>query len=268
MVLLVFGIVRTDQHGWGSPVTLTTLAVAVALLAAFIGVERGTVRDPLIRLGLFTNRCVAGANAYNLLVGAVMAASFYFASLYLQRVLEIGPALTGLMFLPFGAGVGAGSVVAVKLGYRLPARTLLIGGGLLTAAGFAWFGLIGADGSFLTDVGGPEIVVSFGFGLCLAPVVSIATAGVAPHEAGTASGLLNSSRQIGASLGLAALGTAAQHRTGKTVTPETLTDGYAFALSLGAVVLVAAVVIAVTVLPRTRPDPIDQAAPLVPEPRP
>ncbi|MBT2229826.1 MFS transporter [Nonomuraea sp. NEAU-A123] len=253
MTLLVFGVVRTDQYAWTSPVTLTTLAVAAVLLAAFIYVERTTTREPLVRLGLFVNRSVAGANAYNLLVGAAMAASFYFMSLYLQRVLGTGPALTGIMFLPFAFGVVAGAVLAVKLGYRLAPRTLLVIGGLLTATGFAWFGLISPDGAFITDVLGPSIIASVGFGLCLGPVVSIATGGVAPHEAGTASGLLNSSRQIGASLGLAALGTAAHHRTGLIATPETLTDGYAFGLTLGAALLAAAALIALTVLRRTSP---------------
>ncbi|MCQ0015201.1 MFS transporter [Actinomadura madurae] len=91
MTLLVFGVVRTDQYGWTSPVTPATLAVAAALLAAFVIVERTTTRDPLIRLGLFANRSVTGANAYILLVGAAMASSFYFMSLYLQRVLGTGP---------------------------------------------------------------------------------------------------------------------------------------------------------------------------------
>ena len=108
MTLLVFGVVRTDQYAWTSPVTLTTLAVAAVLLAAFVYVERTTTREPLIRLGLFANRSVAGANAYNLLVGAAMASAFYFMSLYLQRVLGTGPALTGIMFLPFALGVVAG----------------------------------------------------------------------------------------------------------------------------------------------------------------
>ncbi|MBB5782253.1 MFS transporter [Nonomuraea jabiensis] len=248
MTLLVFGIVRTDRYAWTSPVTVATLAVAVVLLAAFIVVERTTAREPLIRLGLLANRSVAGANAYNLLVGAAMAAAFYFASLYLQRVLGTGPALTGVEFLPFALGVVAGSVLAVKLGYRLAPRTLLVIGGLLTAAGFAWFGLISADGAFVTDVLGPSIVAGVGFGLCLGPVVSTATVGVAAHETGAASGLLNSSRQIGASLGLAVLGTVAHDRTGQAVTPEALNDGYALGLSLGAVLLLGAVLIALTVL--------------------
>ena len=172
----MFGVVRTDQYSWTSPVTVTTLAVAVALLAAFILVERSFAREPLIRLGLLANRSVAGANLFNLLVGAAMASAFYFVSLYLQRVLGAGPARTGIEFLPFALGVIAGSVLAVKLGYRLAPRTLLVIGGLLTATGFAWFGQISSDGAFATDVLGPSIVASVGFGLCLGPVVSTATA--------------------------------------------------------------------------------------------
>ncbi|WP_285693774.1 DHA2 family efflux MFS transporter permease subunit [Actinomadura sp. NBRC 104412] len=248
MTLLVFGIVRTDQYGWSSPVTLVTLAVAAALLAAFVHVERTTAREPLVRLGLFANRSVTGANAYNLLLGAAMASSFYFMSLYLQRVLGTGPAMTGLMFLPLALAVVVGSVLAIRLGYRLAPRTLLAAGGSLTAAAFAWFGLISTDGDYATDVLIPSIVLGVGFGLCLGPLVNTATSGVAAHESGTASGLLNSSRQIGASLGLAALGTAAQHRTGPTVTLESLNDGYAFGLALGAVLLAAAVLVALTVL--------------------
>ncbi|MER6522060.1 MFS transporter [Streptomyces sp. NPDC001553] len=257
--LLVFGVVRTDRYAWGSPVTLATLAVAVVLLIAFVQVERTTSREPLVRLGLFSNRSVAGANGYNLLVGAAMASAFYFMSLYLQRVLGTGAAMTGLMFLPFALGVVVGSVLAVKLGYRIAPRTLLVCGGLLTAVGFAWFGLVSADGAFVSDVLGPSLVASVGFGLCLGPVVATATAGVAPHEAGTASGLLNSSRQIGASLGLAALGTAAEHRTGDAVGPAALNDGYALGLSLSAALLVVAALIAFTILRRGE-APTDESA--------
>lgn len=107
MSALVFGVVRTDRHAWGSPTTLITLAIAVVLLAGFVLVERTTRREPLVRLGLFTNRSVSGANAYNLLVGTAMASSFYFMSLYLQRVLDIGPALTGLMFLRSPSGLSS-----------------------------------------------------------------------------------------------------------------------------------------------------------------
>ncbi|MEU7884944.1 MFS transporter [Microbispora bryophytorum] len=268
MSLLVFGVVRTDQYAWTSPVTLATLAIAVALLTAFVYVERTTTCDPLIRLGLLTNRSVAGANSYNLLLGAAMASSFYFASLYLQQVLDASPTMAGIQLLPFAFGVIAGAAVAIKLGYRLPLRPMLIIGGSVTAAGFAWLGLISADGSFLTDVLGPSLVASVGFGLCLGPVVSAATAGVAPGETGAASGLLSSSRQIGASLGLAALGTAAHARTGRSTTIEGLTEGYAFGMTLGAALLIGAVLIAIAVLPRTSAaTPAEHGSPeLVPEP--
>ena len=256
LTLLVFGVVRTNQYAWTSEVTVTTLAVAAALLVSFIYVERAVAPEPLIRLGLLTNRSVAGANAYNLLVGAAMASSFYFMSLYLQRVLGIGPALAGVEFLPFALGVVAGSILAVKLGYRLPPWILLVGGGLLTATGSAWFGLISSSGTFAVDVLGPSIFASVGFGLCLGPVVSTATIGVDPHETGTASGLLNSSRQIGASLGLATLGTAAAHRTGPIGTPHALTAGYSLGLILSAALLLAAVFIALTVLRRTSPPSV------------
>jgi EmrB/QacA subfamily drug resistance transporter len=254
MSLLVLGVVRTDQHPWTSAITVATLAVAGTLLGAFIYVERAVAREPLIRLGLLANRSVAGANAYNLLVGAAMASAFYFVSLYLQRVLGTGPAGTGIEFVPFALGVIAGSIIAVKLGYRIAPRTLLVLGGLLTAFGFAWFGQISSDGTFITDVLGPSLVTSIGFGLCLGPVVSTATFGVASDETGTASGLLNSSRQIGAALGLAALGTVAHDRTGPIATPHALNDGYALGLMLGATLLLGAVFIALTVLPWPAPE--------------
>jgi len=248
LALLVFGVVRTDQISWASPATVAALAVAVALLAAFVYVERTTGREPLLRLGLLANRSVAGANAYMLLVGGAMASAFYFVSLYVQRVLGKGSALTGVELLPFALGAIVGGALAVKLGYRLAPRVLLVLGALLAAGGFAWFGMISPDGGFLTDVLGPAAVAGIGFGLCLAPVVSVATAGVAADETATASGLLNSTRQIGASLGLAALGTAAQHRTGQAATPEALNDGYALGLTLSAALLVAAALIAFTLL--------------------
>ena len=248
--LFVFGIVRTDQYAWTSPTTLLTLVVAVALLAAFIQVERTTKRDPLIRLGLFTNRSVAGANLFILLFGGAMASALYFVSLYLKRVLGGSPARAGAEFLPFMLGVVVGSTLAVKFGYKFAPRNMLIIGGTLAALGYAWFGLMRSDGSFLADVLGPSVLASIGIGLCLAPAVSIATGGVQPHEAGAASGVLNSTRQIGASLGLAALGTVAANRTGSVLTPATLNDGYALGMLVGAGLLACGVLIALFVLPR------------------
>ncbi|MGW3201040.1 MFS transporter [Streptomyces sp. NPDC001118] len=257
--LLVFGVVRTDRHPWTSPATLITLAIALVLLAVFVQVERTTKRDPLIRLGLLANRSVAGANLYMLLFGGAMASALYFVSLYLQRVLGGSPARAGAEFLPFMLGVVVGSTLAVKIGYKFAPRNMLITGGTLAALGYAWFGLMRSDGSFLVDVLGPSVLASVGIGLCLAPAVSIATGGVQPHEAGAASGVLNSTRQIGASLGLAALGTVAADRTGHTVTAGSLNDGYALGMLVGAAILLCAVLIAVFVLPRLAPATADAA---------
>jgi EmrB/QacA subfamily drug resistance transporter len=261
MSLLVFGVVRTDQHSWTSATTVSTLTAAVALLAAFVIVERTTTREPLLRLGLLANRSVAGANGFNLLLGAVMGSGFYFVVLYLQQVLGTGPAITGLQSLPFAVGVVAGSMLAVRLSHRFAPRALLVSGGLLTAIGYGGYAFISADGSYTADILVPLVVSSVGYGLCLAPVVSVATADVGAHETGVASAVLNSSRQLGAALGLAVLGTAANHRSGHARTPQALTNGYSLGLILDSVLLVAAVLIALTVLRGPARNSIDVAEP-------
>ncbi|WP_220472211.1 MFS transporter [Tomitella gaofuii] len=263
--LLVYGIVVSGDRGWASPLTVAALVGAAVLLTAFAVMEKRTTREPLVRLGLLAHRPVASANAFNLIIGAAIASGFYFVSLYLQQGLGTGAAVTGLEILPFGLGVIAGSAVTIRVGHRLQPRALMAGGALLAAAGFAWFGSIDPSGAFLTDVLGPSLVTSLGIGLCLGPVASAATAGVADGEAGTASSLLNSSRQIGAALGLAVLGTAAAARTGAVVTPASLTDGFAFGLALCAALLAVAAAIAVLELPGTGATSIRRAPP--PRPR-
>ena len=159
------------------------------------------------------------------------------------------------MFLPFALGVVARLVLAVKLGYRLAPRTLLVIGGLLTAAGFAWFGLISPDGAFTTDVLGPSIVASVGFGLCLGLVVSTATAASRPTRPAPPQACSTAHARSVPRSELAALATVAHHRTGQIAAPRTLNDGYALGLTLSAALLVAAVLIALTVLRRTSPTP-------------
>lgn len=252
MTALVYAVVRTPELGWATPQTVIAVVVAITSIALFVAVERSPRRDPILRLGLLGNRSVAGSNVFNLLIGAVMASCFYFLSLYVQLVLEHPPAITGLMFLPFALGVVIGAAIAVRLGTRLAPRTLMLIGAPMTAVGFAWFGFMRADGSFLVDVLGPSIVASIGFGLCLGPVVSTATHGVKDEDAGMASGLLSSARQIGASLGLAMLGTLAQHHIGADGTPEALAAGYGLGMLVGAVLLVIAAGSVLLILPRER----------------
>ncbi|GGY26819.1 MFS transporter [Streptomyces djakartensis] len=248
---LVLGVVRTDTLGWSSPVTWATLAAAAVLLAAFVLAE-ARVATPLLRLGLLRSRWVAGANVLVFLAAAGQFTAFYFVSLYMQQVLGMGAAATGTAFLPFSLGLVAGTMVATRVTASRSPRASLVPGALLAAAGLAWFALISPDGGFLTDVLGPSLVTSAGAGLVLAPVAAAATTGVAPREAGMASGLMNSSRQLGGSIGLAVLGTLAAHRTGTATDPAALNDGYALGLAVAAAVFVLAAVTAVGVLPRRR----------------
>lgn len=255
MTVLVYGVVGTDYHSWTSPHTLLCLAFAGALLAGFVAVEHGTTGDPLLRLGLMRNRSVIGANLGNLLIGASITSAFYLMSLYIQHILGHGPAVTGAMFLPFAIGIIAGSLLAARVSEKFSRRALIAGGAVVTAVGFAWFGFISPDGGFVVDVLGPSIIASVGFGVCLGPIVSTGTVGVASHEVGTASSLLSSARQLGATLGLAALATVAHTVTGTGTSPAAVTAGYASAMMTAAGLLLAVAVIARLVLPRDDPDP-------------
>lgn len=252
--LLVFGVVRTDRSGWASAATLGTLTGAALLLVVFVLVEAKVAKAPLLRLGLLRSRWVAGANAFVFLAAAGQFAAFYFVSLYLQQVLHLGSAATGAAFLPFSFGTVVGTVLATRIGASRTPRASLIPGGLLAAAGFGWFALISPDGSFLADVLGPSLVASVGLGLCLAPVAAAATTGVAPREAGMASGVLNSARQLGGCVGLAALATiAAGHAEHAGSGPAALAGGYALSLGIAAVLYLVAVLVAIVVLPSRRP---------------
>ncbi|WP_224281355.1 MFS transporter, partial [Streptomyces sp. LS1784] len=251
--LLVFGVVRTDVQGWGSPATLGTLAAAIALLAAFVVTERRSPA-PLLRLGLLRSRWVAGANVLVFLAAAGQFSAFYFVSLYLQQVLGMGAAATGAAFLPFSAGLVAGTVVATRITATRTPRAALVPGAVMAAAGLAWFALIRPDGGFLADVLGPSVVTSIGTGLVLAPVAAAATTGISPREAGMASGLLNSSRQLGGCVGLAALATIAAHRTGSAADPADLNSGYALGLAGAAALFAVAAVVAIGALPRRGPE--------------
>ncbi|MFJ2937916.1 MFS transporter [Streptomyces sp. NPDC087219] len=249
--LLVLGVVRTDTLGWSSRTTWATLGAAAVLLAAFVVVE-SRATTPLLRLGLLRSRWVGGANVLVFLAAAGQFTAFYFVSLYMQQVLGMGAAATGIAFLPFSLGLIAGTLVATRVTASRTPRVSLVPGALLAAGGLAWFALISPDGGFLTDVLGPSLVTSLGAGLVLAPVAAAATTGVAPREAGMASGLMNSSRQLGGSIGLAVLATVAAQHTGTATDPAALNAGYALGLAIAAAVFVLAAVVAIAVLPHRR----------------
>ncbi|MCN9241646.1 MFS transporter [Streptomyces sp. RY43-2] len=252
--LLVFGVVRTDANGWDSPATWAILIAAAVLLAAFVVAESRSSAS-LLRLGLLRSRWVAGANVLVFFSTAGQFAAFYFVSLYMQQVLGMSAAATGAAFLPFSASLIVGSVVATRVTAARTPRACLVPGALLAATGLAWFAFISPDGGFLTDVLGPCVVTGTGVGLVIAPIVTAATTGVAPREAGMASGLMNSSRQLGGCIGLAALATLAAHRTGTSTDPAAVDDGYALGLAVAAALFVIAAVVAIGVLPRSRAEP-------------
>jgi MFS family permease len=210
---------------------------------------RGTGR------ALLRSRWVAGANVFVFLAAANQFAAFYVVSLYMQQVLRMDAAATGAAFLPFSAGAVVGTVVATRITGRAGPRAALVPGGLLAAAGLAWFATLSPTGSFLADVLGPSLVTGVGLGLGLGPVAVAATTDVTPHEAGTASGLLNSARQLGGCVGLAVLATVASARTGTATSPAAVTDGYALGLGIAAALFVLGAAIALVVLPGRRRAP-------------
>jgi EmrB/QacA subfamily drug resistance transporter len=265
---LVLGLLRTDHHGWGSATTLLTLGAAVLLLALFVlGEARGVKGDPLVRLGLLTRRSVAGANLFVLLLCAGQFAAFYFISLYLQDVLRLDAAHAGAAFLPLTLTVVVAINISTRLVPRLGPKPLLVIGGLLAAAGFAWFGALDADGSFRTDLLGPSVLTGLGMGLSFVPLTGAAVDGLPRHEAGMASAVLNSSRQIGGALGLAALVTAQTSRTDARLAAgdpplDALTSGFGLGLALSGALLLGAALVALIVLPgkRTAGVPADGPA--------
>jgi EmrB/QacA subfamily drug resistance transporter len=237
--LLIFAIVRTEQEGWGSETTLGCLAGAAALLAAFVAIE-ARHRAPLVPLGVLRLRNLSGGNAVSLLLGAVMFTTFFFVTLYMQRVLGYSPIETGVAYLPLALTVIAASGVASSLMAGLGFKPLLAAGMALLAAGLAWFAQIDAGGDFVSDVLGPSLVWGPGLGIAIVVVIAAATDDLGGEgESGLASGLVNTTLQVGGAIGLAALSTVGFDHVDAALAdseplPDALTEGFQLALYLGA----------------------------------
>jgi EmrB/QacA subfamily drug resistance transporter len=240
---LIYAIVGTYSHPWGSTRTLGTLGVAAGLLIAFGLIERRAT-TPLVPFRLFRSRPVTGANLVMLLVGSAFFAFWYFLSLYLQNVLGYGALKAGLAFFPMAVAVIIGAQTSSRQINRIGVRPILLVGTLVATGGFAWLTNISANGTYWADVFGPACLVALALGLLFAPLASAATTGVHFTEAGLASGVLNTSRQVGGSLGLAALATIAIDRAHVVVhharLDTALTDGYARAFLVATFVALAA----------------------------
>ncbi|MEA2214169.1 MAG: hypothetical protein QOF83_4117 [Solirubrobacteraceae bacterium] len=238
--LLVYAIVDAVNAGWGSSTTLLKLAGAVILLIAFVTIE-SRQRHPLMPFSIFRLRTLRGANIVGLLIGMSLFSMFFFISLYLQSVLHYSPIKTGISYLPLAVGIilsaGAASQLVTRLGFKPP----LIGGLLLIAGGLLWFSQVPATGgSYAADVLGPSLLAAAGLGFAFVPVTIAAVTGIEPHEAGLASGLINTAQQVGGALGLAILATIANSETqsvfhsGAHNASVALTKGFDRAFLIGA----------------------------------
>jgi EmrB/QacA subfamily drug resistance transporter len=211
--LLVLGIVRTDALGWDSPEVIGLLGAGLVLIGTFVAIEGRFAKAPLMPLRIYASRTLTAANLVILLVGAASFAMWFFMSLYLQQVEGYSPLKAGLTFLPMTLCIVAGSTFASRAVTRFGAKRLLIIGMVLQAVGLLWFTDISAGGSYLTELLVPSLLVSIGIGLAFVPATIAAVAGVESHEAGLASGLVNTSRLVGGALGLAILAALATSRT-------------------------------------------------------
>jgi len=271
LVALVYAIVGTETHAWTSRQTLVPLGVGLALLGAFLAIQTRPNRSPLMPLRIFRSRPLAGGNAFLMLLFAAMFGAWYFETLFMQRVLGYSPLQAGLAFLPQTFLIAAGSQFASRLLTRIGSRPMLLAGTAATTTGVVWLSQITPGSTFLGDLLGPFVLVGLGMGLSVTPATVAATAGVPRGDAGLASGLLNTSRFIGASIGLAVLATVAANRTtglldGVASSPgrvaAALTEGYARALVVGAFILIAAaLVVALAIPPLRRPPELVPSSP-------
>jgi EmrB/QacA subfamily drug resistance transporter len=248
--LLVYAVVDAANVGWGATSTIARLAVAAALLAAFVGIELRQ-RHPLMPLSILRLRTLRGANIVGLFIGMSLFSMFFFISLYLQGVMHYSPIRTGISYLPLAMGIilaaGLASQLVTRLGFKPP----LIAGLLLIAGALVWFSRVPASGgSYAADILGPSVLAALGLGLSFVPVTLAAMSGTEPHEAGLASGLINTSQQVGGALGLAILATVANSDTrslihgGAHTAAVAMTKGYDRAFLVGSGFAIAGAILA------------------------
>jgi EmrB/QacA subfamily drug resistance transporter len=208
MSLLVYGLVHAATHQWGNTGTVVPIILAGILLPFFVYWET-RAPEPLMPLRLFSNRSRSGAYAVMLAIGTSIFAMFYFLTLFMQDVLGFSALKTGVAYLPFAVAIMIVATVTARAVTRIGPRTPIMLGTLLGAGGLFWMSQVTPGSSYAGSVIGPMLLVASGMAACFVPLTITTVAGVAPHESGIASALLNSGQQVGGSLGLAVLGTVA-----------------------------------------------------------
>jgi EmrB/QacA subfamily drug resistance transporter len=249
LMALVYAIVSAETDGWGAGKTIAFFVIAVTLIVSFVVVELRS-REPLVRLSIFRVRSLTTANVAMFLVASGMFAMFFFNTLYIQRVLGYGPLKAGVAFLPFTAGIMVSAGIASNLATRIGVRPVTTVGMLLTIAGMLYFGRTPVDGSYAVDLLPGIAMASLGMGAVFMPLTLVATTGLKDEDQGLASGLFNTSQQVGGALGLAILSTIAAGRTSDS-TAASLVHGFHYAF-VGAAVFVAAGLVATLALLRKR----------------
>jgi EmrB/QacA subfamily drug resistance transporter len=258
LMLGVYALLEAPRYGWASTRTLGLLALTVVLLAGFVARE-ATAQTPLVPLHIFRKRSIVGANAVQMLGVAGLFGMFFLAVLYLQRVLGYNALETGVAFLPVSGLIGALSLGAsAKLSMRYGPVSVLIPGLVLMMLALLWFTQVPVDGNYLTDVLPTMVVLGIGAGLFFPSLTTLAMADVEPHESGLASGLINTSLQVGGSIGLAVLAGLATTRSHDLLgaghsTPAALTGGYHLAFLVGAGLVLIGLAVAVWLRPARMP---------------
>jgi EmrB/QacA subfamily drug resistance transporter len=249
LMLLVYGLVNSASHGWGSTQTIVSFVVSFALLAAFIVIEQRSA-EPLVRLSIFRVRSLLTANLSMFLAFSGIFAVFFFNTLYIQKVLGFGPLKAGVAFLPFSAGVMISAGLASSFAPRIGVRPVAAAGMVLTIIGMLLFARMPVDGSYAADVLPGMLLSSLGMGAIFMPLTLVATTGLDNEDQGLASGLFNTSQQVGGALGLAILSTiAASHTPGTS--PAALVHGFHYAF-VGAAVFVGLSLVVFVALLRKR----------------
>ena len=239
--LLVYTLVDANGAGWLSTQTLGLGAVAFALLAAFVVIELRSAA-PLVDFSIFRMRTLTATNVVALLVAAALFSMFFFISLYMQQVLGYDALKAGLAYLPLAGGIIVSAGMASQLVTRIGFKPVLVSGLVLTAIGLAWFAQVSVHGAYVSDILLPSLIAAVGLGFAFVSMTIAAVAGVGPQQAGLASGLINTSQQVGGALGLAILVSVATSKTDSVMAaaggapsalPGALTEGFRAAFTVG-----------------------------------
>jgi EmrB/QacA subfamily drug resistance transporter len=253
LMLAVYTIVEASKYAWGSLHTLGLGAVALVLLGGFIA-RQMTASNPLVPLRVFRSRTVSGANVVQVLMVAGLFGMFFLGALYMQRVLGYDAIQVGLAFLPVALGIAAMSLgFAARLINRFGAKNVLVPGLVLVAIGLVLFRNVPVHASYASDLLPTMVLFGIGAGAAFPSLMTLAMSAATREDSGLASGLVNTTQQVGGALGLAVLATLATNRTHSAQVAghnlaTSLTSGYHLAFTIGAVLVIAAVGLAVTLL--------------------